>query len=119
MGNNQNTQDYSPLEISAYAAKNEMPDSGMTYIDWLLWYMLRDIYREYSAGELTKEQGAERKRQAMEIYQRECELNARYRELCSRVSELWKRLEEASSAYRKDRTLENADKMMEIVYGFV
>lgn len=119
MMNNNDQSTYTPMEISAYAAKNEMPESGMTYIDWLLWYMLRDIYNEFSAGMLTKEQGAERKKQALDIYEKEWEYMGRTLALCDRVSDLWKRLETVASAYRKDRSIENADKMMEVVYGFV
>lgn len=117
--NNNDQSTYTPMEVSEYAAKNEMPESGMTYIDWLLWYMLRDIYNEFSAGMLTKEQGAERKRQAMSIYEKECEHNARTTALYHHVSELWKSVEAAAAAYRKDRTLENADEMMRAVYGFI
>ena len=91
----------------------------MTYISWLLWYMLRDIYTEFAAGTLTKEQGAERKRQAMDIYNRECEYMCRTMMLCDRIQKLWKDLEATSSAYRKDRTLDNADEVMRVVYGFV
>lgn len=114
-----NIDNYSASEVSALAAKGVMPDKGMTYVSWLLWYMLRDIYNEFSAGTLTKEQGAERKRQAMEIYDRECEYLCRTLETCDRVAKMWRDVEAASTAYRKERTLENADEMMRILYGFV
>lgn len=111
--------EYTPTELSALASRNEMPDKPMACIDWLLWYMLRDIYSEFAAGMLTKEQGAERKQHAVRIYEREWERIAQNNALCDRVVNLWKGLEEASSAYRKDRTLENADNLMRVVYGFM
>ena len=111
--------EYTPLEVSTLAARNEMPDKPMSYVNWLLWYMLRDIYNEFSAGTLTKEQGATRKKQAIDIYNKECEYLGRTMAMCDRMAELWKGIEAASSAYRKDRTLENADELMRVVYGFL
>lgn len=111
--------EYTPLEVSTLAARNEMPDKPMSYVNWLLWYMLRDIYNEFTAGTLTKEQGAARKKQAMDIYEKECEYLCRTMATCDRMAALWRGIESASTAYRKERSLENADKLMEVVYGFV
>jgi len=104
-------------QISSYAAKNEMPDSGLNYIDWLLWYMLRDIYAEFRQGTLDKERGAARKKHAIEIWEKETFRNEQSRQLAFRVADLWKRVELAASQYRKDRTLENADLLMVAIYG--
>lgn len=111
--------EYTPLEVSTLAARNEMPDKPMSYVNWLLWYMLRDIYNEFTAGTLTKEQGAARKKQAIDIYNDECEYLGRMMEMYDRMAELWKGIEAEASAYRKDRTLENADALMKVVYGFI
>lgn len=104
-------------QISSYAAKNEMPDSGLTYIDWLLWYMLRDIYAEFRQGTLDKERGAARKKHAIEIWEKETFRDEQTRQTAMRVADLWKRVEVAASQYRKDRTLENADLLMVAIYG--
>lgn len=110
---------YTADEISSYAAKNEMPDSGLTYIDWLLWYMLRDIYAEFRQGTLDKERGADRKKHAIEIWEKETFNNEQSRQLAFRVADLWKRVELAASQYQKDRTLENADLIIVALYGFM
>lgn len=104
-------------QISSYAAKNEMPDSGLNYIDWLLWYMLRDIYAEFRQGTLDKERGAARKKHAIEIWEKETFRDEQTRQTAMRVADLWKRVEVAASQYRKDRTLENADLLMVSIYG--
>ena len=106
-----------PDEISALAAQDEKPDADMTTVDWLLWYMLRDVYRDFKHGHITKEQGAERKRQALDIWERQTDRYHADRDLINRVVQLWKTVEAAASTYRKDRTLENADKVMEAIYG--
>ena len=104
-------------QISSYAAKNEMPDSGLTYIDWLLWYMLRDIYAEFRQGTLDKERGAARKKHAIEIWEKETFRDEQTRQTAMRVAAIWKRVELAASQYRKDRTMENADLLMVAIYG--
>jgi hypothetical protein len=37
----------------------------------------------------------------------------------SRVAELFKNIEETATAYRKQRSLENADRLMNVVYGLL
>lgn len=105
------------MEISSFAARNERPDTGMTVIDWVLWYMLRDIYNEYAAGVLTKEDGAKRKQDALNIWIHEWEVHQRDAATVNRMAELWKSVEEAASMYRKDRSLKNADLVMAVIYG--
>ena len=106
-----------PDEISALAAQDDKPNADMTTIDWLLWYMLRDVYRDFKHGHITKEQGAERKRQALDIWERQTDRYHADRDLINRVVALWKNVEAAASTYRKDRTLENADAIMTAIYG--
>lgn len=103
-------------DISKLAAKNERPDSGMTYIDYLAWYILRDIYRDFKAGLIDRERGEERKRDALSIWECETQKVAQHRDDIFRVAELWKRVESAANAYRLDRTLDNADKLIYAIY---
>lgn len=105
--------------ISKLAAKNERPESGMTYIDYLAWYILRDIYRDFKAGLIDKERGEERKRDALSIWECETQKVKQHRDDIFRVAELWKRVESAADAYRLDRTLDNADKLIYAIYGIM
>lgn len=104
-------------QISQLAAKQEMPPDGMTYVDWLLWYMLRDIYRDFKSGKLDAQKGAERKRHALEVWEKESFRVRQLNELADSAGKLWKRIEIAGCNYRKDRTLENADALMKAIYG--
>ena len=89
----------------------------MNYIDWLLWYMLRDIYSGYKAGTLDKDACVERKAEAVGIWDREVFRVEQSRQLATRCAEMWKNVEEASSLYRKERNLKNADLMHAAIYG--
>ena len=104
-------------EISALASRNELPGQSMPCIDWLLWYMLRDVYADFNSGISDKVNGAERKRKALSIWEREHERIARDNAIVNRAAELWKSVEEAAAMYRKDRTLQNADLVMLAIYG--
>ena len=46
--------------IVSYAAKGERPEADMDEIDLVLWFTVRDIYREFRSGSLDKETGAQR-----------------------------------------------------------
>ena len=104
-------------QICKFAKRDEQPTSGMCYIDWLLWYMVRDIYNEHGAGLISAEQGAKRKQSAVRIWEREWECHQRNAAITNRAAELWKSVEEAATAYRKNRTIQNADLLMVAIYG--
>ena len=103
-------------DISKLAAKNERPESGMTYVDYLAWYVLRDIYRDYKAGRIDKERGESRKRDALDLWERETAKISSIRDQVFEVAELWKRIESAANAYQLNRTVENADKLIFAIY---
>lgn len=103
-------------QISALAAKGERPPDGLNATDWLLWYMLRDIYRDFKFGKLDAEKGAERKNEALAIWERENFNREQDKDAINRAVDLWNRVELAGSEYRQNRTIENADKLMEAIY---
>lgn len=104
-------------QISQLAAKQEMPQDGMTYVDWLLWYMLRDIYRDFKAGRLDAEKGAERKQHSLSIWEKESFRARQLNELADSAGKMWKRIEMAANAYRLNRSLQNADKLIDAIYN--
>ena len=104
-------------QISQLAARQEMPPDGMTYVDWLLWYMLRDIYRDFKAGRLDAEKGAERKQHSLSIWEKESFRVRQLNELADSAGKMWKRIEMAANAYRLNRSLQNADKLIEAIYN--
>ena len=104
-------------QISQLAARQEMPPDGMTYVDWLLWYMLRDIYRDFKAGRLDAEKGAERKQHSLSIWEKESFRARQLNELADSAGKMWNRIEMAANAYRLNRSLQNADKLIEAIYN--
>ena len=104
-------------EIGKLAYRNEKPEQGFDYIDWLLWFMLRDIYNQFRAGTMEIDSCVKRKEEAVNIWEKERFRDDQMRQSSSRAAELWKNVEAAASQYRKNRTLENADLVMVAIYG--
>lgn len=103
--------------INKFAFVEEMPEAVMTCPERCLFYSLRDTYRLFKAGKLSKEQGEKEKSRAIRQYKLdEGELTAA-RKVVQNSAEMWKRIEYANMTYNKDRTLENADAFIEAVYN--
>ena len=94
-----------------------MPDAEMTCPERCLWYDLRELYRQFRDGVLTREQGEKLKAQAIRRY----DLDTGARESALRIlrqnADMWAEIELAGSVYRTDRTLEHADAFIAAVYG--
>lgn len=106
-------------EISSLAAKGQMPAFGMTYYEWLLWYELRDVYDEWRRKTTSEDKLKARKESAVARYDKLKTAEKTHSDDCRRIANLFKDIEEAGIAYRKERTLDNADRLMNIVYGLL
>ena len=103
-------------ELSELAAKNERPDGAEPH-DLLAWYELRDLYREYRAGRISKDQGGREKVRIIFDRQKYAEQNdTAEKDLQSRAA-FWKAIENAATEYNLNPTIENADKFVKAVYG--
>ena len=103
--------------INKYAFADDLPDTELSCPERCLYFSLRDLYREFKAGLITKEQGEKKKRDAVSRFKRDCgELDAA-RKVVQSSSGMWQRIEMASLRYNRDRTLENADAFVEAVYN--
>jgi hypothetical protein len=89
----------------------EMP-IGLHLSEQKAFFCLRALYREYKNGTVGKEQAIREKQKI--IKQLEDELS--YDNIILRIAQLWPRIEEPARDYRKNRTLESADKFIEAVY---
>lgn len=89
-----------------------MPD-GLPYPDQILYLSLRMLYDQYKKGIVGRDMAAREKRKL--LAEHEC---LKYRE---RMGEHWveliKRTDIARCEYRKNRTLENADKLIRAIDG--
>ena len=104
-------------DISKYAYMNEMPDAPMSCPERCLWYALRDIYRRFSNGDVTKEKGDAEKSRALRQFDQDRTRLELADKIVKRDASMWMEIELAGSMYRLDRTLEHADAFVAAVYG--
>lgn len=104
-------------KIAVMAAKDSLPSEKLSLAEWLLFYRLRDLYRDFRTGKVTKSGGEKRKGEITRQFEIDCQ-NELFVERCAaKNGELYKSIESAATAYRENKTLENADKFVEAVYG--
>lgn len=105
-------------EILVAAANKEEPE-GLDMAQRLLWCRMRESYRAFRAGEISREAGGEAKKKAMAEYRENANKLEQGRVAQHRMAQLWADLERYSSAYRKEKSLDTADRLMEKVYGLI
>ena len=93
-----------------------MPETGERE-DLLAWYKMRDVYREFKANRISKEEGESRRRSAFHFRAENIERIAQYARTQKRMADFWRAIECAASDYMKDRTLAHADTLIETIYG--
>ena len=102
-------------EISLLAYQNRKPDiHDLTVPQWLLWYRLRDVYRECADN---PEAGAEQKRIAVSQYGQDIANWVKTKEVYEYMSDYWKRIEPSASKYALEQTVESGNEFFEAVYG--
>lgn len=104
-------------KISKLAAKNIVPTEQLSLPETLLWYRLRDLYRSFSQDSISKENAAVEKQKIIKQYNDDKETFAFYNKYVSKSAQMWRNIESAARAYRENKTIENADKFVEAVYG--
>lgn len=103
--------------ISQYAAQDLLPPGDITLPEKLLWYELRDIYRGFKSGTVTKEEGQIKKNQAIGNYNRNNKDLEHTAKIIKANAGMWMLIEQTARAYKDNKTIENADAFMEAVYG--
>lgn len=90
----------------------EMPD-GLEYPDQILFLELRMLYEQFRRGYLDRETARKEKKKLLEVY--------RVHQFSDQMGKEWtrqiRRTELARAAYRKERTLENADRLLAAIEG--
>lgn len=100
-----------PYERIAIAG-GEMPD-GLTATDQNMFLSLRLVYDSYQKGIINREAAYREKNKLLIEYRASLLLDA----VCLGWAEQMKKTEEARQAYRKNRTLENADALIFAIEG--
>lgn len=107
-----------PLEtIIKSAAAGDVPEQSMLLPEELLWYQLRDLYRQFRSGGVTKADAANAKARFISEYNRNMANLFIDERIAEQHAQMWKEIEAAGTAYRKGRTLEHADAFVDAVYG--
>lgn len=104
-------------QIAKLAAQNIVPPEKLSLSESLLWYRLRDLYRTFAAGSISKENAATEKKRIVKQYNADKNTEEAAERYIAYHSELWRNIECAAMAYRENKTIENADKFVEAVYG--
>lgn len=100
-----------PWEKDAMAGL-EMPD-GLSYPDQILYLSLRMLYRQYYQKAIDRETATKEKKKLLDEYR--C---YQYREeMGNHWVEIIRLTDLARCDYKKNRTLENADRLVEIIEG--
>lgn len=90
----------------------EMPDN-MDSSDQLMFLKLRLLYDSYKRGVLNREQAKREKAKILKEYELDCAMHKLGIRWVTMIGET----EKARIEYRKKRTIESADKLLEIIEG--
>lgn len=104
-----------PFETIA-ANGEPMPD-GLSLVDQCAFYFLQEMYRGLRTGAKTREQAAEEKGKMTYQYSIVVGLFQNWREMGEKWTQHYKNMEGAANRYAKERSLENADRLYQAVYG--
>ena len=100
-----------PWEKDAMAGL-EMPD-GLSYPDQILYLELRMLYHQYYQKVIDRDTATKEKKKLLDEYR----VNQFMEELGKQWVEVVRMTDIARCDYKKNRTLENADRLIEIIEG--
>ena len=105
------------LPFERAAMRGEPMSDSLDFIDAVMYQGLAALYFRFFQKAITKEQGQIEKKHLMRKYTVERNLKS-YEDIMYRWnSDLRKAVEAAQNAYRKNRTLENADRLSAALDG--
>lgn len=105
------------LKIAAY--NGIAPSEPLCCPERAFFLQAKEIYAQYHNKRITQAESAEAMRQAIQEYNRDMTERQNGIDALHRIAGLYKEVELMATAYRKDRTLVNADKLMEAMYGLI
>lgn len=91
---------------------DKMPE-GLSYPEKLLYLCLRQLYDQYRKGIIDRDTAVQEKKRLMDEHR----VNEFNDQMGKRWVELIRLTDTARCAYRKNRTLENADKLVDALDG--
>lgn len=104
-------------EITVAAAQDLLPSEKLSLAENLLWYRLRDLYQGFAKGAVSKDKAAEEKKKVLKQFESDRQTEATAKRYGDFHASLWRGIESAANNYHENKTIENADKFVEAVYG--
>lgn len=104
-------------ELEEAASQNQTMPRGLDAFEQAAYLSLRCLYSHYRHGEISKEAAMREKKAIRLAHEERVRVDAVRSDLSKHCADLWKAVEGFTSDYRKERSLENADRVMEAIYG--
>ena len=104
-------------EIGKSAANGIFPDGKMDIADRCLFFEVKDVYRRYKDGEISREDGERLKKEAVKRYREEKKKIEYVDRTYKFHSRMWVEVEGAANNYMTNPSIENADVFVRAVYG--
>lgn len=106
-----------PYERSAM--RGETIPENLSWTDQRMYLALRNLYASVRSGTISRDIGRIEKRKLIVGYRRELEREQFSEKLTNHSSRMWKGIERYTSQYRKNRSLENADALVNAISGYL
>lgn len=104
-------------EYEREAARGDPMPDGLSLAEQQTYQAIRYLYAVYRAKRITQAQAAQEKAKVLRELRMMQEKEALMDKAHQRAIKMWKDLEAAANRYGTERTLENADKLIESIYG--
>lgn len=102
-------------DIARYASKEILPEE-LDAAQRCFWYAMRDLYRAFRAGAISKQDGEVLRMSALRQYEADIKEHCAYSEWLAYMERFWRGVEESGSRYAKGPSIETADAFFEAVY---
>ena len=95
-----------------------MPDD-LDWLDQRMYVLLRSLYADVNRGVITKETGIREKKKLVASYNTDRDNDQFFQKWVNHIVELWRSVECAANCYQRDKTIKNADSLVNAVYSLV
>ena len=104
-------------EYEREAARGDPMPDGLSLAEQQTYQAIRYLYDVYRAKRITQAQAAQEKAKLLRELRMMHEKEALMEKSYAKQTAMWKDAEAAANKYGTERTLENADKLIEAIYG--
>lgn len=104
-------------EYEKPAARGDPMPDGLSLAEQQTYQAIRYLYAVYRAKRITQTQAAQEKATILRKLRMVQEKEALMKKSYAKQTATWKDLEAAANRYSLDKTIENADKLIESIYG--